>query len=440
MLGKNIRLGKICGNDGKAMLVAADHGLMLGPIKGVENLEATLKKIIAGGCDGILISPGQAMRISHLFHGKDAPAMLVRGDYISGFRSHTYTLPNEFLQEYRIISPKKALSLGATAMVVYYLLGRPDDPFDDETTNIRIISKMAEESQQCGLPFIIEPMPYGSRVTGSNYADLLRIGIRVAEEIGADAIKIPYSGSSESFKKIVDSVDIPVFILGGAKSKTYRDACELVEDALEVGAHGTVFGRQILQAEDPGKLASYLMQIVHSGMSVKDVFAHKVEAPSKLQINQLKCTGCNICSMACSMSHAGAQHPNYFAINVESCFPKNLKNSVCIQCGKCITACPKGAISYNTKLGNLQVDTVKCNLCTEQSLGNGDLLCITSCPSNVIKAPINLSRDPNDLPYSQSIPLMCDFCGGLPECIEMCPNDAIQIKNLTEEEITRLQT
>ncbi|MBD3351879.1 MAG: 4Fe-4S dicluster domain-containing protein [Candidatus Lokiarchaeota archaeon] len=424
MQGKKIRLSKIMDKDKRAMLVAADHGLMLGPIKGVINLEETLKKIIYGGVDGILISPGQAQHISHLFHGREAPAMLLRGDYTSGFRSLTYTLPNEQIHEFKIMSPKDALALGADAMVVYYLLGRPEDPLNDEATNIEIIAKMAEESEKCGLPFFIEPMPFGPRVTGSNYIDLLRIGIRVSEEIGADAIKIPYSGDIDSFRKIVDSVNIPIFILGGAKSKTYREACEMVEDALTAGANGTVFGRQILQAPDPQKLAGYLMKIIHKGIKCKDIFAEKIKSPSRLEINLDKCTGCNICSIACSMAHSGMNDPNYYAIHVEHSFPKKLRPQVCIQCGKCIEICPNSAIKIDPTDHHLMINPELCDLC-----GNSEdaskFKCVLTCPKKVIKPPLGVKKNQY---YNNRIPLICDFCGGCPECIEWCPNEAIDIK------------
>jgi len=419
-------MAKICGVDNRAMLVAADHGMMLGPIPGVINLEDTLVKIMHGGTDGILVSPGQAIQLHHLFLGKKAPAMLVRGDFLSGFRSLTYTLPNERIHHFKLVSPRKALALGADATVVYYVLGRPDDPENDEASNLKIISAMARESEDCGLPFIIEPMPFGPRATGSNFIDLLKIGIRVAEEIGADAIKINYSGDIESFKDIVRSVDIPVFILGGAKSKGYREACELVEEAIKAGANGTVFGRQILQVPDPGELAGILMRIVHENVSTRELFSQKITGPSRLKIDLEKCTGCGTCSTSCALAHAGVGHPTYFAIEVKNEFPKRLVPQVCTRCAKCIKACPVEAISFDEHDGHVHFDESSCDLCSDRD----EMVCVGACPMHVIKPPANIP----DAPYSQNIPLACDFCGGYPECVEWCPADAITIEEVKQHD------
>lgn len=50
--------------DGRAICVAADHGYMSDVTPNVVNLRATVEAVIAGGVDGILLSPGQALRLA----------------------------------------------------------------------------------------------------------------------------------------------------------------------------------------------------------------------------------------------------------------------------------------------------------------------------------------------------------------------------------------
>ncbi len=224
--GKELRLSRIIDpRDGRAVVIAADHGYMLGPIKGVIDLEKTIGSVATGGADGILVSPGQAMKIGHMFKGKRSPAMLIRADWTNAFRSKTYTLPSRHVQHRYMTSPQQALALGADAIVIYFFVGYPDDK--EEAEHVAKVARYARECDDIGLPFIVEPIPLGERITGANYNELVKISIRMSAEIGADAIKAPYTNDVDFYREVVQSAGIPILILGGAKSKTLRDALEV---------------------------------------------------------------------------------------------------------------------------------------------------------------------------------------------------------------------
>ena len=69
--------------DGRAVCVAADHGYMSDVTPNVVKLRSITEAVIRGGVDGILMSPGQAIRLSHLYQGKDGPAVIVRADWMN---------------------------------------------------------------------------------------------------------------------------------------------------------------------------------------------------------------------------------------------------------------------------------------------------------------------------------------------------------------------
>jgi len=410
LTGKKIRMAKITGIDGRAMLVAADHGQMLGPIKGVRRLGDTLEKVVEGGADGILVSPGQAARLNHLFHGKNAPAMLIRADYVNAFRTLTYTLPIKEIHHFQTISPQEALKLGASAIVTYYLIGRHDQIGNDEASNLETLAKMGRECEKIGLPFIIEPLPLGSRVTGSNFTRLLASSVRISEELGADAIKTLYSGDIRSFRKICNSVSIPIFVLGGAKGKTMREGLELVEEAIEAGAKGTVFGRQVVQAEDPTAMVSAICKVVHDRVPVRNLVNPPVQEPAYLRILPQLCTGCYSCVMACSFKQTGNYSESNATINIIREFPSTFKPQTCTSCGKCIEACAEKALSFSDITHQIILDKGKCTNCDA---------CVSACPFNIIKTNPAIGH-----------PLICDFCNGQPECVEWCPTDAIMLEPL----------
>jgi DhnA family fructose-bisphosphate aldolase class Ia/Fe-S-cluster-containing hydrogenase component 2 len=403
--GKVARLSRIINPaDDRAVVIAADHGYMLGPIRGVIDLEATIRSVASGGADGILVSPGQAGKIGHLFRGRGAPGLLVRADWTNAFRSKTYTLPSRHVQHRYMTSPRQALALGADAIVIYFFVGYADDR--EEAEHVRKVGRFARECDDIGLPFIVEPIPLGERITGANYNELVKISIRMSAEIGADAIKAPYTNDVDFYREVVDSAGIPILILGGAKSKTLRDALEVVEEALAAGATGTVFGRNVIQAPDPGAMVSSICRVVHGRMSAREVTRPKIQGRRVLKVvNAAECTGCRICELACSFTHGGSYDPASTRIHVRDA-ASGPRPAVCTQCGKCVEACPTSALSVDQELGCIRVDLSLCNRC-------GD--CVEACPLGVIGMGVEG-------------PLICDLCGGMPECEEWCPRAVLATK------------
>ena len=90
-------------------------------------------------------------------------------------------------------------------------------------------------------------------------------------ELGADALKIPYTGDVKSFSRLVKISDVPVLVLGGARSENERDALELLTDGLEAGCSGCLMGRRVTQSPDPERLVHQLVEIAHPGCSGDDL-------------------------------------------------------------------------------------------------------------------------------------------------------------------------
>jgi len=403
--GKTLRLSKILNpNDNRAVVVAADHGMMLGSIRGVMDLEKTVRSVIKGGADAILLSPGQAARLSHLFHGRKS-ALLFRGDWTNAFRDKTYTLPARSIKHVAVANAKDAVALGASGIVTYFFVGYGED--EDEARDFELVSIFARECDKVGLPFIVEPIPMGERVTGANFADLVGISIRMMVEAGADAIKAPYTGDVESFRRITKAAGVPVLILGGAKAKTMRDALEVVNEALEAGAAGVVFGRQVIQAPNPTLVVKAIRAVVHEGKSVREVVSKVWAGPIILRVVEKNCTGCRICEIACSFSHEEAYAPAKARLHVDFAWPNRYKPVVCTLCGLCVKACNTGALTFHPELGCLQLMEEKCDMC-----GN----CAEACPIHIIK-----------FDKKKGLPQICDMCNGAPECVEWCPQGALEL-------------
>jgi class I fructose-bisphosphate aldolase len=91
---------------------------------------------------------------------------------------------------------------------------------------------------------------------------------RVGTELGADIVKVPYTGDIDSFSRVVDSCCVPVVIAGGAKLDNTRDLVQMVHDSIQAGGAGLSIGRNIFQAEKPSKVIQALHGVVHQDWEI----------------------------------------------------------------------------------------------------------------------------------------------------------------------------
>ena len=281
--------------DGRAICVAADHGYMSDVTANVVNLRSITQAVIAGGVDGILLAPGQAMRLAPLFQGRDGPALILRADWMNmprlGTSNVANAVPQRLLLHQKVISAEQALSLGATAITIYLFLGYSDGI---EATGIDNCTRFVNECRSVGLPCIIEPLAYGGQVTGANQVELLTLGARMAVEIGADALKIPYTGDIDSFRHLIEVSGVPTLVLGGARSDHERDALELYMEAQEAGAAGCLMGRNVTKSPDPQHMIKQLTGIAHRGWTVDQALEGEAWDFLRLKARPALCTGCNL--------------------------------------------------------------------------------------------------------------------------------------------------
>jgi class I fructose-bisphosphate aldolase len=266
--GKKIRLGRILDpHTLKSVAVAFDHGLSSGPIPGCIKPRETMAKLVEGGADAILVSPGIARLCADFFVGKSAPALILRLDWTNMFRAEEKMGYKEGRSS-AIGVVEDAARFGADAVLTFMFVGY-EDP-DVEAREIEKNALIARACESAGIPHIIEPMARG-RLAGARRFDgeLIRMHVRNAAELGADAIKTDYTGQRETFAPVVEGCPVPILIAGGPKAETFEASLEMVEGAMQAGAAGVLFGRNIFQAPDPVKMLRAIRAIVHDGAGAR---------------------------------------------------------------------------------------------------------------------------------------------------------------------------
>jgi len=260
--GKEIRFSKLFNSKyQKAIIVALDHGGG-GVYKGLENFEMILKKIIAAKPDAVMLNLGMLRKFSYLFQGKDAPAVIASLD-INGEEDTMPEILSIDPQGVKIGSVKEALRLGADAVKLLITWGRNSETFQNRT--IEWAGEVVQECSYWNIPLIIEPCLWGRRVPKDLQKDpkLMADICRISAEIGADMLKVDYTGDKESYKKLIDSSVIPVLILGGRKRSSAQDFISFVVDGINAGAVGIVSGRSVYQTLDIDKMLDGLREAVY---------------------------------------------------------------------------------------------------------------------------------------------------------------------------------
>lgn len=412
-------------SDGRAVCVAADHGYMSDVTTNVVNLRPILEKIIIGGVDGVLLSPGQAVRLSNLFQGRDGPALIIRADWMNmprlGTTNVANAVPQRLFLHQKVIDARQAVDLGATAITIYLFLGYSDRI---ESAGIEVCSRFVDECHSVGLPCIMEPLAYGGQVTGANTVDILTLGARICVELGADALKIPYTGDVETFRNLVEIADVPVLVLGGARSDYERDALELFSESLESGANGCLMGRNVTKSPDPQRMIEQLCGIAHQGWSTDRALRTEDWNFLKLKAHPHKCTGCELCVTACVAGHDDRGYGTHLSriFITQGNKPGLHKVMFCTLCKKCLEVCPTDALRWHPDTGAVELIVDKCTAC-------GD--CVEICPTNVILKSDEGVRI-TDGQILDWYPVVCDLCGGEPECARICPTGAIFVDERKE--------
>lgn len=249
--GKKRRLRRIFRSDNRTVIVPMDHGVTIGPVKGLVNMQSIVDKLLLGGVDAVVINRGIAKNVDTGNAG-----LIV---HLSGITVHCPD-PNNKVQ---ICSVDDAVRLGADAVSVHINVGAKK-----EAQMLSMLGKVACECDDYGMPLLAMMYPRGPNIRDSHAVDVVAHAARLGAELGADIIKTNYTGDVESFKDVVNCCPVPVIIAGGPKVETTRDVLQMVKDSITAGGAGLSIGRNVFQHEDPTKIVKALSAIVHKAVSV----------------------------------------------------------------------------------------------------------------------------------------------------------------------------
>lgn len=267
-VGKEMRMSRLFNPKSKRMvLVTMDHGICINPTKEINDPSKVVQKIVEGGADALLLTPGiTKCAYKNLLGSNTSLMMRIDGTATS--------IGPDLTNDELIYSVEGALRMGADAVATFGVIGVPR-----EAQLSRKSGKVSEDCEMWGMPLMIEMIPKemlqhqftrrGERRWPSD-PEVVKYSARVAAELGADIVKGYYTGDKDTFREVIEYCPVPYVVLSGPASDDPEVLLGFVRDAMDCDAAGVSMGRNVWTYKDPASLVRAICQIVHENASVEE--------------------------------------------------------------------------------------------------------------------------------------------------------------------------
>ena len=257
--GMKDRLSRIFNpKTGKTVMLACDHGFIMGPTSGLERIDLNIVPLIEYA-DCLMCTRGILRSVIPPTANK--PICL---------RSDAGTSILTSLNDNVLIDVEDAIRMNVSAMAVMLAIGDTEH----EATTVANLYKAVDKGTRYGIPVM------GVTAVGKDMArDARYFGLasRIAAEICANIVKTYYC---DGFEKVAAACPVPVVIAGGKKLPEL-EALELCYNAINEGAAGVDMGRNVFQSEAPAAMIQAVCAVVHDNMKPIQAFELFNELKSK---------------------------------------------------------------------------------------------------------------------------------------------------------------
>jgi predicted phospho-2-dehydro-3-deoxyheptonate aldolase len=269
MIGKNIRLSQIINPEtNRTCIIPMDHAVTLGPIDGLDNNLETIKAVSRGGADAIVLHKGVFKLISSCPEVTNKTSLLY---HISASTSLSLDSNNKRL----VSTVEQAVKIGAMGVSIHVNLGSIT-----ESDMLRDFGLVSDACINWGMPLLVMIYVRGNNLDSFSTQNIAHAA-KVAEELGADIIKVNSPMCPRDISKVVQGVNTPVVVAGGAKTSIVELLTHLNE-VLEAGASGVSMGRNIFQTQNVEATTRIISDLIHNRLSYTDA-VYKVKEELRLE-------------------------------------------------------------------------------------------------------------------------------------------------------------
>ena len=170
--------------DSRTVIVPMDHGVTIGPIQGIVNMQQIINQLLKGGVDAILVHKGIA---KHVDMGNTGLIVMLSG---------MSNLSPNVNGKVQVCSVQEAIRLGADAVSVHVNVGA-----QDEDKMLLNLGKVADECDVYGMPLLAMMYPRGPKIQNEHAPEVVAHAARIGAELGADIIKANFTGTLKASKQ-----------------------------------------------------------------------------------------------------------------------------------------------------------------------------------------------------------------------------------------------
>ncbi len=241
---------------GRGVWIPMDHGLSGYPESGLDRIDSVIDSVIEAGADAVVLQKGV---LTHQYQRTSWDGFVC---HLSASTVHGGASSQS---KVTVGDVEEAISRGSVAVSGQVNLGD-----NSEAEMLYDLGQITSNSWKYGIPTLGMIYPRGPNLVIDPEDETKGIAhaARVAYEIGCDVVKVPWTGSIESFQIVTSAVPIPVLIAGGTGSN-FAQTLSIVEQSISAGGSGVCMGRQIFSSENPSARVKAVRSIVHDGGNVE---------------------------------------------------------------------------------------------------------------------------------------------------------------------------
>jgi 3-hydroxy-5-phosphonooxypentane-2,4-dione thiolase len=258
--GMKDRLSRIFNpKSGNALILAFDHGYMMGAATGLERLDILIPSL-AEDIDVFMATRGALRTCVPPTYKKGIALRCTAGSTV---------LADDVIHEVVGVDIEDAIRMNATCMAVQTFMGSVE-----EKSSIANLCAVINAGMKYNIP-TLGVVAVGKSMTRTPQFFLL--ATRVIAELGAQIVKTYYCND---FEKITAACPVPIVVAGG-KTLPSNEALTMAYRAICEGAHGVDMGRNIFQAEDPKAMAKAIGKVVHEKYDDKMAYEYYLDTKKK---------------------------------------------------------------------------------------------------------------------------------------------------------------